>query len=85
MHARIIAALKPGGVFVLEAYRPEQLQYGTGGPPVVDLLPTLEELQRDLASLHLEIARAPEREVREGKGHDGLSAVVQVLGRKPKN
>lgn len=85
LHARIIAALKPGGVFVLEAYRPEQLQYGTGGPPVVDLLPTLEELQRDLASLHLEIARAPEREVREGKGHDGLSAVVQVLGRKPKN
>jgi hypothetical protein len=48
----------------------------------VDLLPTLAELQRDLATLELLVAGAPEREVREGKGHDGLSAVVQVLGRK---
>ena len=60
----------------------EQLRYGTGGPPTVDLLPTLAELQRDLAALELLVAGAPEREVREGKGHDGLSAVVQVLGRK---
>ena len=82
LHQRIVAALKPGGVFVLEAYRPEQLRYGTGGPPTVDLLPTLAELQRDLATLELLVAGAPEREVREGKGHDGLSAVVQVLGRK---
>ena len=82
LHQRIVAALKPGGVFVLEAYRPEQLRYGTGGPPTVDLLPTLAELQRDLAALELLVAGAPEREVREGKGHDGLSAVVQVLGRK---
>ena len=82
LHQRIVAALKPGGVFVLEAYRPEQLRYGTGGPPTVDLLPTLAELHRDLAALELLVAGAPEREVREGKGHDGLSAVVQVLGRK---
>jgi len=82
LHQRIVAALKPGGVFVLEAYRPEQLRYGTGGPPTVDLLPTLAELQHELAALELLIASAPERDVREGKGHDGLSAVVQVLGRK---
>lgn len=82
LHQRIVAALKPGGVFVLEAYRPEQLRYGTGGPPTVDLLPTLAELQRDLAALELLVAGVPEREVREGKGHAGLSAVVQVLGKK---
>ena len=82
LHQRVVAALKPGGVFVLEAYRPEQLRYGTGGPPTVDLLPTLAELQHELAALELVIASATEREVREGKGHDGMSAVVQVLGRK---
>ena len=82
LHQRIVAALKPAGMFVLEAYRPEQLRYGTGGPPTVDLLPTLAELQYDFAGLELLIASAPERDVREGKGHDGLSAVVQVLARK---
>lgn len=83
LHQRIAAALKPGGVFILEAYRPEQLQYGTGGPPTMDLLPTLAELQRDFAEMDLTIARAPERAVHEGRGHDGQSAVVQLLARKP--
>lgn len=82
LHQRIAAALKPGGVFVLEAYRPEQLQYGTGGPPTVDLLPTLAELQRDFAAMELRVAHAPERAVHEGKGHDGQSAVVQLLAVK---
>lgn len=82
LHRRIIAALKPGGWFLLEAYRPEQLGRGTGGPPTVDLLPTLEELQRDFSELRLEVARSIEREVREGRGHDGPSAVVQLAARK---
>ena len=82
LHQRIAAALKPGGVFMLEAYRPEQLQYGTGGPPTVDLLPTLAELQHDFAAMELLIARALERDVREGKGHDGMSAVVQLVAKR---
>ncbi len=83
LHQRMAVALKPGGVLVLEAYRPEQLRYGTGGPPTVDLLPTLAELQRDFADLALLVASAPERDVQEGKGHAGMSAVVQVLARRP--
>lgn len=82
LHRRIMDALKPGGRFVLEAYRPEQLQFGTGGPPTVDLLPTLAELREDFSALELEIAQAPERDVREGRGHDGISAVVEMVGRK---
>ncbi|MCB0943304.1 MAG: class I SAM-dependent methyltransferase, partial [Mycobacterium sp.] len=31
LHHEVVAGLRPGGVFVLEAYRPEQLDYGTGG------------------------------------------------------
>ena len=85
LHRRIVDALNPGGLFVMEAYRPEQLQYGTGGPPTVDLLPTLAELRRDFAGMNLRIARAPERAVHEGKGHDGPSAVVQLLAVKRNN
>src|SRR5690606_8149969 len=48
IHAAVPAALAPGGVFVLEAYRPEQLGYGTGGPSDPDMLPTLAGLREEL-------------------------------------
>ena len=34
LHGRIARALKPGGTFILEAYTPDQIGRGTGGPPV---------------------------------------------------
>ena len=32
VHARVGAWLKPGGVFLLEAYAPDQIKRDTGGP-----------------------------------------------------
>ncbi|MGC4000726.1 MAG: class I SAM-dependent methyltransferase [Anaeromyxobacter sp.] len=43
VHGRVVRALRPGGIFVLEAFRPEQLTFGTGGPTELALLPTKEE------------------------------------------
>ena len=83
LHRAAVAGLRPGGAFVLEAYTPRQLEYGTGGPPTADLMTTLEELERDLAGLDLVVARELEREVSEGHRHKGHAAVVQVLGLKP--
>lgn len=83
VHRRVVAGLRPGGVFVLEAYRPEQLAYGTGGPPHAERLPTLAELRDELAGLELEIGRELVRDVREGTLHGGPSAVVQVVARRP--
>ena len=82
VHAQVVAGLKPGGVFILEAYRPEQLRFGTGGPKDVDLLPTLAALRQELPGLAFELAAELERDVREGGGHAGQSAVVQVLARR---
>ncbi len=79
------AGLAPGGAFILEAYTPAQIAHGTGGPKDPAMLPTLEELKANLAGLELEIARECERDVIEGKHHTGLSAVVQIVARKPKN
>ncbi len=82
VHRRAVKALKPGGVILLEAYTPEQLKHGTGGPPVAELmmsLPALAEEFHDLEFLH---ARELEREVNEGRHHRGLAAVVQLLARK---
>jgi len=82
VHRGVVAGLRPGGVFVLEAYTPAQIGRGTGGPSNPDVLPTLAELRSELAGLDLEIAREKEREVREGPYHQGMSAVVQVLARR---
>ncbi|MBS1963572.1 MAG: class I SAM-dependent methyltransferase [Bdellovibrionales bacterium] len=82
IHRESVAGLRPGGVFLLEAYRPKQLEYKTGGPPTADLMMTLESLCGELGGLEVKIAREIDRDVEEGKGHSGLSAVVQFLGVK---
>jgi hypothetical protein len=82
VHRQVFDGLKVGGVFLLEAYTPEQLKHGTGGPKDVALLPTLAELRRELAGLELVHAVELERVIHEGQGHDGHSAVVQVLARR---
>jgi len=82
VHARAVAGLRPGGAFVLEAYTPAQLQHGTGGPPVVELMMTLAALRDELAGLRLEHAIETERDIQEGRFHAGLGAVVQVLAYK---
>jgi len=79
-----VAGLKPGGVFLLEAYHPRQLAFKTGGPPTADLMPTLDALRSELAGLELLEARELERVVQEGQGHHGRSAVVQVVAMKAK-
>jgi SAM-dependent methyltransferase len=79
VHRQVVAGLRSGGVFLLEAYTPAQLGYGTGGPKSVDLLPTLAELRTELDGLDLVHAVEREREVHEGRGHFGLSAVVDIV------
>jgi SAM-dependent methyltransferase len=83
VHAAVVAGLAPGGAFVLETYTPRQLELGTGGPPVRELLVEPAELERELTGLELEILREIERDVREGRYHGGRSAVVQLLGLRP--
>jgi cyclopropane fatty-acyl-phospholipid synthase-like methyltransferase len=74
--------LKRGGLLLLEGYRPEQLKYKTGGPPTVEPLYTREILQTafgDFASLDI---REYDAEIHEGAGHDGLSALIDLVGVK---
>ena len=83
LHQAAVKGLKPGGVFVLEAFSKEQLAYGTGGPQSLDMLMSLDELKRELAGLDFIHAVQVEREVLEGARHTGMASVVQVLGVKP--
>src|SRR5262249_13693155 len=44
-------ALKPGGLLLIEGYRPEQLNYKTGGPSLVENLYTRALLEAEFAAL----------------------------------
>jgi len=83
LHHEVVAGLRPGGVFVLEAYRPEQLDYGTGGPPTAELMMRLDALRAELAGLEFDLAAETTRNIREGTLHHGRGAVVQILAHKP--
>ena len=82
VHAQAALGLRPGGVFVLEAYNPAQLAFDTGGPKSPELLMTLAGLRDELAGLKFLVGREIEREVIEGNGHTGRGAVVQILARR---
>lgn len=83
VHRRVVQALAPGGVFLLEAYTPDQIGRGTGGPPTPDLTPTLAQLLDELDGLEVLHGVELERSVVEGPGHTGVGAVVQLIARRP--
>lgn len=83
LHRQAVQGLMPGGAFVLEAYTPDQVGRGTGGPPSGERLMELRVLRRELEGLRFEIGREVEREVHEGSLHNGTSRVVQVLAFRP--
>ena len=82
LHQAVVRGLKPGGVFVLEAFTPRQLAMGTGGPASPDMLMTLASLRQELAGLRFVQAVELDRKVVEGQFHTGQAAVVQIVGVK---
>lgn len=83
LHRKVVAGLRPGGIFILEAYTPRQLEFRTGGPTSPDLLMTLDALRSELQGLDFIHAAEVERDVIEGTLHTGKASVVQVAAVKP--
>lgn len=83
VHGRCVSGLVPGGVFLLEAYTPDQIARGTGGPPDAAMMMTADGLREELAGLEILTADEIVRDVSEGRYHTGAGAVVRVIARKP--
>lgn len=85
VHAQVAPALEPGGVMILEAYTEQQLEMeGVGGPPASqkEMFMSLEKLRAELSDLEEVKGDEVQRNISEGKMHNGPSAVVQFVGRK---
>lgn len=75
-------ALRSGGLLLLQGYRVEQLTYRTGGPPEPERLYTralIEQAFGDFSALEI---REHDSVINEGTAHVGMSALIDVVGRK---
>jgi SAM-dependent methyltransferase len=81
-HARMKRALKPGGLLLLQGYRPKQVEYGTGGPSSAANMYTAEMLREEFADLEILHLAEHDSVIEEGMGHKGLSALVDLVARK---
>ncbi len=77
--------LKPGGLLLLHGYSPRQLEYATGGPSQVENLYTEEMLQIAFSEWEILNLRAYDDHINEGVGHCGMSALIDLVARKPRN
>ena len=82
VHAQCVIGLKNSGFFILEAYTPKQLEYKTGGPSDTDFLMTELALKKELVGMNFMIIQEISRDINEGQGHSGMSAVIQILANK---
>ncbi len=80
--AGIKRTLKPGGLLLMQGYGLKQLDYKTGGPSDATQLYTREILQEafgDFSSLEI---REHDSVLEEGERHVGMSALIDLVGRK---
>jgi SAM-dependent methyltransferase len=82
LFGNIKKTLKPGGLLLIEGYRPEQVDLKTGGPPQRENMYTrklLEDTFKDFSSVEI---KEYDSVVDEGAGHKGLSALIDLVARK---
>lgn len=81
--ARIDDCLKPGGLLILQGYGEGQMAFKTGGPGVLENLYTEALLKMSFASYDIVESITYEREIQEGVGHAGMSALIGFVATKP--
>lgn len=77
-HRRLAAGLRPGGLLLLEAFHPQQLQHSSGGPKDAAMLYSPELLRADFGdTLDELLAWQGEVTLDEGPGHQGKAHVTR--------
>ena len=82
VNERAEVALKPGGLFILEAFHHSQLKYQSGGPKTTDLLYDLDALLDDFQTLQILEAFDGLCYLDEGTRHSGIGHIVRLVLKK---
>jgi SAM-dependent methyltransferase len=79
----IRTATAPGGLVILQGYTPRQIGFGTGGPSNPEQMWTADLLRQWFDGWHIEHLEEHDEALDEGHKHKGMSAVVDMVARKP--
>ena len=82
-YQKLADSLKPGGKIFLEGFSKEQLGLTSGGPKDLNLLFSVEELEKDFSMLNILSNENAERILNEGNFHSGNARLVQLIAEKP--
>ncbi len=83
VHAKAVEALKPGGLILLQAFRPEQLGRSSGGPKDPTMLYDAAMLRDDFAACaRVEFLEETVEPLDEGPSHQGEGALVSLIARR---
>ena len=83
VHRQLSACLKPGGKIIMECFHKNQLRYGTGGPPIEELLYQENDIRSDFTALDIDLCEEQVLDIFQGKYHSGKSSVVRLIANKP--
>ena len=78
----MMKTLKKGGLLLLQGYTPKQLDYKTGGPPLLSHLYTEDLLREAFKEMELVELTDYEDVLQEGTQHAGQSALIGLVARK---
>jgi SAM-dependent methyltransferase len=80
--ASLKGSLKPGGLLLMQGYRPEQLAYRTGGPPNAERMYARAILQEGFGDMAEIDIREHDSTISEGTAHVGMSALIDLVAKK---
>jgi len=76
-------ATAPGGRLVLHGFTPQQVEYGTGGPPVAENMYTADLLAEAFGDWKILRLASYEREQTSGTAHVGNAALIDLVAERP--
>lgn len=83
VHRAMLAAVRPGGLVLMEAFAPAQLAHASGGPRDAAMLYDAALLRADFAGAEILELQETETDLDEGPLHQGKAATVRLVARRP--
>ncbi|HMM04899.1 class I SAM-dependent methyltransferase [Dysgonomonas sp.] len=86
-HRSLLPLLKIGGHIIIEGFSKEHVKHQqqnplTGGPPLMDMMYSKQEILSIFDSLEIDLLEEKEIRLAEGIGHNGKASVIRFVGKK---
>ena len=82
IHTQVNDSLLSNGKLILEVFDKEQLGKSTGGPQSLEMLYSIEELEKDFVNMKIELLEKKYINLDEGEKHSGEAVVLRLIAEK---